>query len=57
MIPFVETTEAEWQAPGPDDLLLEGEEGEYFLQLLMRKESPEKPKEDQPVEAKEDRKS
>jgi hypothetical protein len=53
----VETAEAEWQAPGPDDLLLEGEEGEYFLELLMRKESPKKPKEDRPVEAKEDRKS
>jgi hypothetical protein len=25
-----------WCAPGPDDLLLEEEEGEYFLELLMR---------------------
>jgi hypothetical protein len=24
-----ETAEAEWQAHGPDDLLLEGDEGEY----------------------------
>jgi hypothetical protein len=47
-------TEAEWQAPGPDDLLLEGEEGEYFLELLMRKASSEQPKADRPVEGKED---
>ncbi len=26
-----EIVEDGWQAPGPDDLLLEGEEGEYFL--------------------------
>ncbi len=51
------TAEAEWEAPGPDDLLLEGEEGEYFLELLMRKASPGKPKADQPTEAKEDLKS
>ncbi len=25
-----------WWAPGPEDLLIEGEEGEYFLELLMR---------------------
>ncbi len=37
-------------------MLLEGEEREYFLELLMRKESPEKPEEDRPVEATEDRK-
>jgi hypothetical protein len=48
------TVEAEWQAPGPDDLLLEGEEGEYFLELLMRKASPERPKADRPMEGKED---
>jgi hypothetical protein len=53
----VETAEAEWQNPGPDDLLLEGEEEKYFLKLLMRKELPEKSKEDRPVEAKEDQKS
>ncbi len=27
--------------PGPEDLLIEGEEGEYFLELLMREASPE----------------
>jgi hypothetical protein len=37
------------QGPGPEDLLLEGEEGEYFLELLMRKASPELPKAGQPV--------
>ncbi len=51
-----EAMEAGWQALGPDDLLLEGEEGEYFLELLMRKESPEMPKEDRPAGATEDRK-
>ncbi len=30
-----------WWAPGPGDLLIEGEEGEYFLKLLMREASPE----------------
>jgi hypothetical protein len=30
--------------PEPDGLLLEGEEQEYFLELLMRKASPERPK-------------
>jgi hypothetical protein len=50
----VEATEAEWQAPGPDDLLLEGEEGEYFLKLLMRKDLPGEPKAGQSVEVKED---
>jgi hypothetical protein len=30
-------------APAVDDLLLEGEEREYFLELLMRKASPERP--------------
>ncbi len=29
-----------WWAPGPDDLLIEGEEGEYLLELLMREASP-----------------
>ncbi len=43
-----------WQAPGPDDLLIEGEEGEYFLELLMRKASPERPKAGQLVGGKED---
>ncbi len=49
-----EGAEVGWQAPGPDDLLLEGEEGEYFLKLLMRKESPERPKGDRPAETTED---
>jgi hypothetical protein len=49
-----EIEEIEWQAPGPGDLLLEGEEGEYFLELLMRKASPERPKADRPMEGKED---
>jgi hypothetical protein len=31
------TAEANGQASEPDDLLLEGEEGDYFLELLMRK--------------------
>jgi hypothetical protein len=29
-----------WCAPGPGDLLLDGEEGEYFLELLMREAPP-----------------
>ncbi len=32
------------KANGPDGLLLEGEEQEYFLELLMRRTSPERPK-------------
>jgi hypothetical protein len=46
--------EAEGQASEPNDLLLEGEEGEYFLELLMRKASPERPRADLPVEGRED---
>ncbi len=38
-----EAAEGGWRAPGPGDLLIEGEEGEYFLELLMREASPEKP--------------
>jgi hypothetical protein len=49
-----EIMENGWQAPGPDDLLLEGEEGEYFLELLMRKASPERTKADRLVGGKED---
>ncbi len=49
-----EIMESGWQAPGPDDLLLEGEEGEYFLELLMRKASPEGPKASQPRGGEED---
>jgi hypothetical protein len=41
--------EADEKAFEPDDLLLEGEEQEYFLELLMRKASPERPKAGQPV--------
>jgi hypothetical protein len=32
------------KASEPDGLLLEGEEQEYFLELLMKKASPERPK-------------
>ncbi len=49
-----EIAEAKWRAPGPDDLLLEGEEGEYFLELLMREAPPERLKADQPMEDKKD---
>jgi hypothetical protein len=38
------TAEEGEKAPEPDGLLLEGEEQEYFLELLMRKASPERPK-------------
>jgi hypothetical protein len=44
-----EIMENGWQAPGLDDLLIEGEDGEYFLKLLMRKASPERPKADRLV--------
>jgi hypothetical protein len=47
------TAEANGQASEPDDLLLEGEEGEYFLELLMRKASPERPDAGRPMEDKE----
>ncbi len=40
--------EAGEEASEPDDLLLEGKEQEYFLELLMRKASPERPKAGQP---------
>ncbi len=49
-----EIMENGWQAPRPDDLLIEGEEGEYFLELLMRKASPQRTKADQLVGSKED---
>jgi hypothetical protein len=42
--------EASEKATKSDDLLLEGEEQEYFLELLMRKASPEQPKAGQSVE-------
>jgi hypothetical protein len=38
-----EAAEECWWAPGPEDLVIEGEEGEYFLELLMREETLEKP--------------
>jgi hypothetical protein len=46
--------EGGWWAPGPDDLLIEGEEKEYFLELLMRETPPGEPRAassgtDQPV--------
>ncbi len=41
----------------PDDLLLEGEEQEYFLELLMRKASPERPKSSQPARNRDNSKS
>ncbi len=36
----------------PDGLLLEGEEQEYFLELLMRRASPERPKAGLPTKSK-----
>jgi hypothetical protein len=36
-----ETEEESWWTPGPEDLLIEGEEREYFLELLMREEAME----------------
>ncbi len=36
------------------DLLVEGEEQEYFLKLLMRRASPERPKENLPAKGKAD---
>ncbi len=35
-----------------EDLLVEGEEQEYFLELLMRRASPERPKESLPTRGK-----
>jgi hypothetical protein len=37
-----EAAEDGWRAPGPGDLLIEGEEREYFLELLMREAPPGK---------------
>jgi hypothetical protein len=42
-------TEGDEKASELDDLLLEGEEQEYFLELLMRKASPERPEASQPA--------
>ncbi len=41
--------EEDEKAPEPDGLLLEGEEQEYFLELLMRRASLERPKTSQPT--------
>ncbi len=41
----------------PDGLLLKGEEQEYFLELLMRAVSPERPEASRPTENKDDLKS
>jgi hypothetical protein len=41
--------EASGEAQQSEDLLLDGEEQEYFLELLMRRASPERPKADQPA--------
>jgi hypothetical protein len=38
---------ADERAPEPDNLVLEGEEQEYFLELLMRRASPERPQKGQ----------
>ncbi len=40
------------EASGPGGLLLEGEEQEYFLELLMRRASPERPEASPPTESK-----
>jgi hypothetical protein len=40
------------KTPEPDGLLLEGEEQEYFLELLMRRASPERPKASLPTKSK-----
>ncbi len=38
------TAEGSEESPELDGLLLEGEEQEYFLELLMRRASPERPR-------------
>ncbi len=40
------------KASEPDGLLLEGEEQEYFLELLMRSASPERPQASRPTKSK-----
>jgi hypothetical protein len=57
-----EAAEGGWWAPGPRDLLIEGEKGEYFLELLMREALPGEPKPassktDQPAGEEEDPRS
>ncbi len=46
------TAEGNGESPEPDDLLLEGEELEYFLELLMRRASPEQLKQSLSTESK-----
>jgi hypothetical protein len=46
------TIEGGEKTPEPDGLLLEGEEQEYFLELLMRRASPERPKASLPTKSK-----
>jgi hypothetical protein len=46
------TTEGSEESPELDGLLLEGEEQEYFLELLMRKASPERPRPSPSTESK-----
>ncbi len=47
-------SEASEEAQQLDDLLLDGEEQEYFLELLMRRASPERPEAGQPAGSMED---
>jgi hypothetical protein len=49
--------EVEEKASEPDGLLLEVEEQEYFLELLMRMASPERPKTSQPAKGRDNLKS
>ncbi len=51
------TMEVEEKAPEPDGLLLDGEEQEYFLELLMRTASPEQLKSNQLAEGRDDLRS
>ncbi len=44
-----DTAEGGGKSPELEDLLVEGEEQEYFLELLMRRTSPERPKESLPT--------
>jgi hypothetical protein len=47
-----DVSEESEEVSGPGDLLLEGEEQEYFLELLMRRASPERPEASPPTESK-----
>jgi hypothetical protein len=44
-----DAAEGDEQPPEPEDLLVDGEEQEYFLELLMRRASPERLKESPPA--------